>query len=234
MLTDLQKRAAQAIVNVFETGSPSGNYSSVALIAGDVGHLTYGRSQATLASGALHQLIRAYCDRPEARYGPQLRGYLGRLAARDRSLDRDAALRSLLSAAGGDPVMQAVQDGFFDRRYWCPAVAAAAAMGLATALGVAVVYDGRVHGSWQLLRNRTTRKHGTVRTIGERGWLLSYVAERRAWLASRAEPLCHTVYRMDALRKLMDEGNWDLHLPFFVRGVRVDAKALRLQGSAAR
>jgi len=226
MLTDLQKRAAQAIVNVFETGSPRGNHSSVTVIPGDAGRLTYGRTQATLASGALHQLIKAYCECPEARYGRQLRGYLGRLAACDHSLDRDAALHSLLRAAGADPAMQAVQERFFERRYWCPAVATAAGMGLSTALGVAVVYDGRVHGSWQLLRNRTTRKHGTARAVGERSWLRSYVAERRAWLASRAEPLCHAVYRMDAFRKLMDEDNWDLHLPFSVRGVVIDAKAL--------
>jgi chitosanase len=47
MLTDLQTRAAQAIVNVFETGTPRGDYGRVTLLAGDTGHLTYGRSQTT-------------------------------------------------------------------------------------------------------------------------------------------------------------------------------------------
>ncbi len=44
MLTDLQKRTAQAIVNIFETGKVRGNHAQVTLIPGDTGHLTYGRS----------------------------------------------------------------------------------------------------------------------------------------------------------------------------------------------
>jgi chitosanase len=50
MVTDLQKRSAEAIVNVFETGTPRGDYGQVTVVPGDTGHLTYGRSQTTLAS----------------------------------------------------------------------------------------------------------------------------------------------------------------------------------------
>ena len=50
-LTALQQSAAQAVVNIFETGSIRGNYSDVTLLPGDSGQLTYGRSQTTLASG---------------------------------------------------------------------------------------------------------------------------------------------------------------------------------------
>ena len=53
MLTELQKRAAQAIINVFETGDAQGDYGKVTLMKGDPGHLTYGRSQTTLSSGNL-------------------------------------------------------------------------------------------------------------------------------------------------------------------------------------
>ncbi len=63
MLTDLQKRTAQAIVNIFETGRVRGDYAKVTLIPGDPGHLTYGRSQTTLASGNLHLLINACAHR---------------------------------------------------------------------------------------------------------------------------------------------------------------------------
>ena len=58
MLTDLQKKAAQAVVNVFETGHARGEYGQVTLLPGDSGHLTYGRSQTTLASGNLFLLIK--------------------------------------------------------------------------------------------------------------------------------------------------------------------------------
>jgi chitosanase len=54
MLTELQKKTAKAIVNIFETGRPLGDYSKVTLLQGDTGHLTYGRSQTTLASDNLY------------------------------------------------------------------------------------------------------------------------------------------------------------------------------------
>lgn len=41
MLTEKQKKAAQAIVNIFETGKVEGDYGKVTLLSGDPGHLTY-------------------------------------------------------------------------------------------------------------------------------------------------------------------------------------------------
>ena len=53
MITDLQKRTCQAIVNIFETSRALGDYASVVFHPLDPGQLTYGRSQTTLASGNL-------------------------------------------------------------------------------------------------------------------------------------------------------------------------------------
>ena len=55
MLTATQKKTAEALVNIFETGEALGDYSQVTLIAGDTGHLTFGRSQTTLGSGNLNE-----------------------------------------------------------------------------------------------------------------------------------------------------------------------------------
>ena len=74
MLSDLQKKTAQAIVNVFETSQVLGDYGKVTLLPGDSGHLTYGRSQTTLASGNLFLLINAYCQAGDAAFGPALLG----------------------------------------------------------------------------------------------------------------------------------------------------------------
>ena len=60
MLTELQKKAAQAIVNIFETGRAEGEYGKVTLLPGDPGHLTYGKSQTTLTRGNLFLLIKAF------------------------------------------------------------------------------------------------------------------------------------------------------------------------------
>lgn len=66
MLTILQKKIAQSIVNIFETGEPLGDYGNVTVLNGDTGHLTYGRSQTTLASGNLALLLHGTVYRMDA------------------------------------------------------------------------------------------------------------------------------------------------------------------------
>ena len=81
MLTHTQKKAAESIVNLFETSEVLGDYSKVTLIAGDTGHLTFGRSQTTLGSGNLYELMRRYCDNGGALFGARLTHWLPRLEA---------------------------------------------------------------------------------------------------------------------------------------------------------
>jgi chitosanase len=226
MLTELQKQVAMAIVNIFETGRVRGNYGNVTYVVGDLGQLTYGRSQVTLTSGGLYRLLKLYCEADGAAYGGQLAAYLERLEARDPALNTDMTLRSLLQAAGSDPVMRAVQDRYFEQRYWRPATEAAAGLGLREALSVAVVYDSFIHGSWGKLRDRTTAAHGPPAAIGERVWIEHYLRERRAWLAGASPLLARTVYRMDSLLGLAADGHWELAPPIRVRGLKIDEAAL--------
>ncbi len=227
MLTETQKKTAQAIVQIFETGRVAGDYGAVTLLAGDTGHLTYGKAQTTLASGNLALLIGAYCRAEGAALAGDMIAFLPRLDMRDLSLDHDQAFRRLLREAGDDPVMQAVQDSFFDRVYWRPAINSMTAIGCAKALSAAVVYDGQVHGSWHRIRDRTNAEHGTLAALGEEGWVAAYIATRRNWLETHGNSLLHkTAYRMDALQTLVDEGAWDLTLTLTVRGQRIDAASL--------
>ncbi len=228
MPTELQKRTAEAIVNIFETGSAFGDYGNVTLIAGDSGHLTYGRSQTTLASGNLYLLVKDYVEAPGAAEEAALSPYLPRLQARDLSLDNDAALKTALKAAGSDAVMRAVQDSFFDRVYWDPSQRSAARLNITTALGCAVVYDGTVHGSFPLIRDMTSATVPAPTDIAsEQTWIAQYIVLRRRWLATNANPQLHpTVYRMDAFQQLVNARSWDLPLPLTVRGVLIDATVL--------
>ena len=199
MLTDLQKCTAQAIVNVFESGMVLGNYSLVTLLRGDPGHLTYGRTQTTLASGNLYLLIKAYCESPGATFGGRFKRYLRRLASRDTTLDIDKPFRALLRDSGSEPIMRDVQDQFFDRVYWAPSIADCSALGIGSALSTTVVYDSRIHGSWAFVRARTEHRHGSTAAIGERPWIERYVTERRDWLANHTKTILRaTVYRMDS------------------------------------
>ncbi len=228
MLTPTQKQTAQALVNIFETGSVLGDYGNVTLIAGDTGHLTYGRSQTTLGSGNLADLLRRYCGNPGARFGARLSEWLPRVEATDLALDHDNRLHNVLRACADDPVMRDTQDQFFDDVYWAPAMRAAEKLGIVTALGSAVVYDSMVHGSWGLMRDRTTQTVGAPSAIGEKAWIMAYVETRRHWLANHPRrDLRATVYRVEALQRLVAQGRWGLDLPLVVRGNEISLLALR-------
>jgi chitosanase len=223
-LTATQIRTIQAIVNLFETGHVLGDYGQVTVMAGDTGHLTFGRSQTTLGSGNLHRLLQQYCSNSGARFGRRLAVVLPRTAARDAVLDRDLKLHNVLRASADDPVMRDTQDEFFDKMYFRPAMKTADRSGIAEPLGRTVVYDSFVHGSWGRIRDRV---EGTPQSRGERVWVKDYVVARRSWLAAhpRAD-LRATVYRMDALGRLIELGAWGLELPVVVRAAEISTKTL--------
>lgn len=221
-----QAQAAKAIVNIFETGIPQGDYGQVTLLPGDTGRLTYGRAQTTLGSGNLHLLIDRYCGTIGARFGARLRAWLPALASRSAAADSDQKLHNLLRACADDPVMRDVQDAFFDELYWAPALRAATRLGIRSPLGAAVVYDSWVHGSWTPLRDRTLAA-GSVQQVGEHEWLQRYVRLRREWLATHPNALLRqTVYRMDAFQRLMAQEAWGLALPLVVRGQEISLATL--------
>jgi chitosanase len=216
MLTNTQIQTAKSILNIFETGEVRGNYGSVTISKGDKGHLTFGRSQTTLASGGLSKLLEQYCSNSGARFAARLKKYLQDAAARDIILDADNQFHNILRASADDPVMRDTQDHYFDTEYWHPSEHDAAVSGISSALGVAIVYDGHVQGSWGEIRNRTNSQAGRIASLGEYNWLRRYVSIRREWLAGNSEALKITVYRMDAFQRLIDQGYWGLELPLVV------------------
>lgn len=226
-LTAQQRQTVDAVVNVFETGTARGGFDRIAVLPGDTGHLSYGRMQATLGSGNLHLLVKAYCETPEARLAADLARWLPRLLARDTALDHEPLLRGLLHIAASDPVMRAAQDAFVTRVFLEPSLVRASGLGLESALALAVVHDSAVHGSFARLRDRTSAQHGMPGEIGERPWIVAYVETRRAWLAgNRRADLRRTVRRMEAMQRLIADDRWSLALPFSVLGVVIDHAAL--------
>jgi chitosanase len=215
------------MVNIFETSQVRGDYSMVTLLKGDTGHLTFGRSQTTLGSGNLFKLLQLYCSNHGAKFAARIERYLARVEVRDLALDTDQKLHNLLRATADDPVMRDTQDLFFDQVYWQPAARAAERLGIQSALGVAVVYDSYVHGSWGTIRDRTNQQKGTIENLGEKAWLQSYVSERRDWLTNSPRPdLRATVYRMEAFQRLMSQGFWGLELPLVVCGAEISPVSL--------
>ena len=222
-MNDLQKAASAAIVNCFETGRVRGDYGAIAVLKGDSGHLSYGRSQVTLGSGSLCDLLTDYCEVPGAKFSQELKAFLPRLQQRDFSLDTDETLRSVLQKAGReDPAMRATQDQFFNENYLGPACRAAENLGIVSALGQTVVYDSHVQGGWARLQKRV----GPMTARGEQDWIKTYIATRKTWLQSLAPPLPSTVYRMNAFSALIDQDKWELQLPLSVHGIEITEAAL--------
>lgn len=224
-MTDLQKKTAEAIVNIFETGRVHGRYGAVAVLKGDTGHLSYGRSQAALGSGSLYLLLKAYCDAEGARFASNFRLLLTRFRNKDVTLDFDQSVRALLAEAGDDPVMQKTQDEFFDRGYWQPAVRNAAGCGLKDPLSIAVVYDSHIQGGFARIRDRVPGGPCISAACPEQAWIAAYIAQRRSWLSSCNDPLPKTVYRVDEFSKLVGK-NPNLDLPLTIRGVYIDDQVL--------
>lgn len=227
MLTELQKKTAQAIVQVFETSKLGGSdaYSQVTVLQGDTGGLTYGREQTTLMSGNLYLLIKDYVERQGA-FAQPLSLYLERMADCDASLNRDQQLRGLLVNAGHDPIMLTVQDDFFDRVYWLPAFKTASALGLTLPLSFSVIYDSQIHGSLKRIINMV----GLPRPMNvpqEQYWINTFLQDRYNWLKNHGNPLLRkTVYRQEAYFSMIQANRWNLELPLIVRGVRITPELL--------
>ena len=91
-------------------------------------------------------------------------------------------------------------------------------------LGMAVVYDSFVHGSWTRIRDRV---QGTPAARGEKRWVSDYVAVRREWLAThKRADLRATVYRMDAFLRLIELDAWGFELPMVVRNAEISEATL--------
>ena len=232
-MNDLQKRTAQAIVNIFETGRVAGDYGAVTVLQGDPGHLTYGRSQTTLGSGNLFLLIKAYCERADAQCASELRPFLEILASRNFELDGNMHLRELLREAGHDQAMRAEQDRFFDAHYFNPACQTAHDRGITSPLGQTVVYDSFVQGGFAKVAPRVGASIGTG-GINEQAWIQKYVEARKHWLLSLKPPLPTTVYRMECFAQLINRGAWDLPLNLTVRGVIIAPDNLDDPGPVVR
>ena len=225
-LTPLQKSICEHVVNVFETGSIQGDYSAIATFADGphgVRQVTYGRSQTT-EYGNLEELVQMYVD-SHGTFSEQLRPFVAKIGVTPL-VDDDQFKQLLKDAARNDAVMRQVQDVFFDKRYFQPAMEWADDNGFTLPLSALVVYDSHVHsgGIPGFLRKRFPATP-PARGGDEKTWIKQYVDVRQAWLANHEnEILRKTVYRTQCFKHEIDRNNWDLsQLPITAHGVDVMA-----------
>lgn len=226
-LTDQQKRLCEQVINVFESGSVDGNYAAVSIYA-DGPHgmkqVTYGRSQTT-EYGNLENLIDMYAN-SNGLYSAQLKSYLPNIGV--TPLIDDAVFKQLLRDAGKkDPVMRKVQDDFFDKRYFQPAMAWADAGGFTLPLSALVIYDSFIHSGSipDFLRKRfpamLPAKNGA-----EKEWIKQYVDVRQRWLSQHSNKILQrTIYRTQCFKNEISRDNWSFtKLPIVANGVNVSGQ----------
>ena len=223
-LTAQQKRICEQVINVFETGSIQGDYSNISIYHDgpqEMRQVTYGRSQTT-EYGNLRELVQMYAD-AKGTYSDQLRPYVKKIGV--TALVDDSPFKQLLRDAGkNDPVMRQVQDGFFDKRYFQPAMAWAESNGFTLPLSALVIYDSFVHsGSIRDSLRKLFTEVPPVKGGDEKTWIKQYVDVRHDWLANHKNPELHpTVYRTKCFSSEIAKENWDLsQLPINANDVDV-------------
>src|SRR5205085_12556827 len=131
-------------------------------------------------------------------FSNQLRPFVAKIGV--TPLVDDAQFKQLLHDAGkNDQVMRQVQDVFFDKRYFSPAIAWTDEHGFVLPLAALVIYDSFVHsgGILAFLRKRFPEKP-PVHGGNEKTWITQYVDTRQNWLATASNADLHaTVYRTE-------------------------------------
>jgi len=227
-----QRRAINAVLSIFETGRvPTAASYSTCTILPDGAGISYGTHQSTDRAGSLDAIVKRYIELGGTQ-AAALQPYLPYFAANKSASEppkgpwsaETVNVINLLKAAGADPKMQQAQEEVFDSHYFMPAVNHANSAGLTKALSLLVCYDTCIHsgpGGVTMVRNMFAAK-SPANGGDEATWVKAYLNARRNWLATHKLTVLHgTVYRMDALMALVNEGNWDLKMPFKCRGVSV-------------
>jgi len=147
-------RIANDITSAFEGGKP------VTLNLYDRGIISYGKHQATLASGTLYPILKRFTELSTGEIARKMSEYLDRVQRKDETLREDKDFIQLLKDAAKEPEMERAQDEEFARSYWNPAKKSAAEAGIKTALGHVILYDTRVQGGMQQVLKKTKERLG--------------------------------------------------------------------------
>lgn len=224
-----------AITSIFESGSPEGNPAAYQTY--DAGVISFGKHQATLASGTLNRVLQGYLARSSSSTAQALRNeYAARVAQMDASLRHDGRIKQLLLEAAQEQAMAEAQDTVFEESFYKPAVTAARQYNVRSPLGLAALYDTNIQGGLHIVLPRVTERLGGK--IGEKGiteaqWIAAFLDLREERLNRLADQyiakgdkgtgnaLRTSTFRVQEYRKLLQAGNLKLEGTLNVRGRQV-------------
>lgn len=215
--TERAKTIVLAIVHIFETAKPFGDYGAVAVLSDGAG-FSVGINQFTHKSGSLAKVIMRFMELggeipDEISFAlPDFKS--GRNIA-VRSADRK--LRNAIKSLGTDELWRQAQREIAFEHYLKPALDACEGSKFKHPLSLAVIYDSINQGSFPKVRDRVS-----VSDTNEKAWIAEYCADRKAFLASSRKAIVRsTVYRPNFFLSLIANNNWDLKLPINVNGHRL-------------
>lgn len=219
--TEKDKLKAMAIVHVFETSRPFGDYTACAVLDDGAG-ISYGINQFTHRSGSLAVVVEKYL-RAKGVVGAavmleNLTLLRSRSAAAVARLSVNSALKKALRAAAVTNEMKRAQTETMNELYLKPALDLCEKYGFVEPLSLSVVYDSIVHGSFFRVARGVDVIHRS-----EREWITAYVRRRDAWFASYSR-LVKGRYRTRFFLDQIAISNWGLRTPFTVHGVRLTSQ----------
>lgn len=218
-----------AIVHIFETSKPLGEYAACVVLRDGAG-VSYGINQFTHRSGSLLAVVKRYLKKGGTISRAALEAALPLLTRTDTSaivqLSNDAGFKRALRAAAATREMREAQHEISDEKYLRPAVKACEGSRFVLPLSLAVIFDSINHGSFAKIRDRVkiARANFATDLEFEKAWIYSYVKNRDAWLENHSNPLLRqTDYRTDFFLAQIARGNWTLELPMNVHGHKLSA-----------
>ena len=228
-LTPNQRAVAEALTSIWENDTPILAYAYSENIHDGRGY-TSGRAGFCTGTGDAIQVVDCYDKRRTtgnlmAKYMPALTTINNKFM----STGQNQADTSLLDAVGNwigdwgqsynDATMRAdfklCQDQIVELLYYGPAMQAATAAGLTTALARAALYDMWINQGDDALVKQTNSALGVTKVGGavtEDAWLKKFIELRRDLLAGDATWKT-SVDRVAAYEKARRRGNWDLSKP---------------------
>ena len=228
-ITSIIKKKIEQVINVFETGSATGNYGELVkyrdysdpVTKSLIVQVTYGRSQTT-EFGHLKALVQDYMN-SKGIYADQFLPYLNRIGKMPSLATDDIFCKALKDAGKNDPIMKTCQDHLFEIKYYQPAHNWFTVNGFVLPLSLLVIYDSIIHSGSVLPFLR--KRFSTVLPASggnEQEWINNYVNVREDWLATHSNPLLHaTVYRTQCLKKQIEQNNWDLVQKVIANGITI-------------
>ncbi len=225
MITTEIKNRILSVINIFETGTPEGDYANITIYADgkkdkngrQTRQITYGIRQTT-EQYDLGKLIKLYVEK-KGEFADEFAPFLPKIG-KNSLVDDKEFIRLLKISAEEDPIMIQAQDEFFEKNYYTPAEKFFSDNKFTYPLSMLVIFDSQTQSGkvpdW--LRDNF-REVPPAQGGDEKAWVNAYTSARHKWLSNhRNDAVRRSNYRTQSLLLLIATGDWVLSKPINVKG----------------